>query len=106
MKALTANRLLDGEVVWLGHGDDPHRRWVDTLALARVLDTPEAEARALEEGAAAVADRHVVEPYLIELSQAQSGALVPVRFRERIRAQGPTTRTDLGKQARKHPSAA
>ncbi len=28
------------------------------------------------------------------------GAIVPVRLRERIRAAGPTNRTDLGKQAR------
>ena len=101
MRALTANRLLDGEVVWLGQAD----QWVDTLALARVLDTPEAVAEAEALGEAAVAGRLIVEPYLIDLLHDEQG-LVPVRFRERIRAQGPTTRVDLGKQARKHTSAA
>ena len=34
------------------------------------------------------------------------GEIVPLRLRERIRAAGPTNRTDLGKQARPDVSPA
>lgn len=102
MKALTANRLIDGEVVWLGRSGG----WVETLDLARVIDTPEAEAEATAIGQRAVAAREVVEPYPIDLRRTEDGTLEPVRLRERIRALGPTTRRDLGKQARQESSAA
>ncbi|MCA1297633.1 DUF2849 domain-containing protein [Stappia indica] len=101
MKALTANRLIDGEVVWLGRA----AAWVEILAEARVLEGEAAEAEALALGAAAVAGRLIVDPYLIDLERADGG-LQPVRLRERIRAHGPTMRPDLGKQARPHSSAA
>ncbi len=101
MKALTANRLIDGEVVWLGRA----ATWVETLAEAGILEGEAAEAEALELGAAAVADRLIIDPYLIDLERAE-GALQPVRLRERIRAHGPTMRPDLGKQARPHSTAA
>jgi hypothetical protein len=101
MKALTANRLIDGEVVWLGRAG----QWVETLDGARLLETPEAVGEAEAQGAEAVAQRLVVEPYLIDLRR-EDNEIVPVRFRERIRAKGPTTRPDLGKQARREASAA
>lgn len=101
MKALTANRLIDGEVVWLGRAG----QWVETLDGARLLETPEAVGEAEAQGAEAVAQRLVVEPYLIDLRR-EDKEIVPVRFRERIRAKGPTTRPDLGKQARREVSAA
>ncbi|MBC01182.1 MAG: sulfite reductase [Rhodobacteraceae bacterium] len=101
MKALTANRLIDGEVVWLGRSG----QWVEMLQSAWGLETPEAEAEALAIGAKAVADRLLVDPYLIDLRRTEDG-IEAVRFRERIRAKGPTTRPDLGKQARRETSAA
>lgn len=101
MKALTANRLIDGEVVWLGRSGT----WVETLAAARLLETPEAIAEAEAAGAEAEAARLIVEPYLIDLVR-EEGEIVPVRFREKIRARGPTVRQDLGKQARREVSAA
>jgi hypothetical protein len=102
MKALTANRLIDGEVVWLGRTGG----WVETLDLARVLETKDGEEEALGIGAEAVAAREIVDPYLIDLRRNGDAAVEPVRFRERIRAQGPTNRQDLGKQARRESSAA
>ena len=101
MKALTANRLIDGEVVWLGRAG----QWVETLDVARLLENAEAIAEAEALGIEAVAQRLIVEPYLIDLRR-EDNEIVPVRFRERIRAKGPTTRLDLGKQARREVSAA
>jgi hypothetical protein len=101
MKALTANRLIDGEVVWLGRSG----QWVELLHLAQVLENPDAEAEALATGARAVTEQLLVDPYLIDLRRTENG-IEPVRFRERIRAKGPTTRPDLGKQARRESSAA
>ncbi|MHC5654706.1 DUF2849 domain-containing protein [Stappia sp. ICDLI1TA098] len=102
MKALTANRLIDGEVVWLGRSGS----WVETLDLCRLLETTDAEADAEAFAARAVAEREVVEPYLIDLARKEDGSLSPVRLRERIRATGPTSRRDLGKQARRTSSVA
>jgi len=91
---VTANRLCDGEVVYLASGD----RWTTELADGhRLVEKAEAEA-ALVASARFVAERVVVNPYLIEVSEAGTG-LKPLRMREVIRAAGPTVRTDLGKQA-------
>ena len=95
MKIVTANRLIDGEVVWLGH----HGQWVEELAAARALGTSEDEAAALDVAAKSVSDREVVDTYALDVT-VEDGVIVPVRLRERIRATGPTVRLDLGKQAR------
>ena len=79
---LTANRLVDGAVVFL----DPNNRWSERFADARGLAAGADEAAALERGRAAVADCEVVEPYLVALGEDGK----PERLRERIRADGPT----------------
>ena len=84
-KAITANRLDDGRVVFL----DERGVWTHHLADALfVSDGP-----ALDEATAyaqAQADaRIVVEPYPIDIA-AVDGRPVPSRIRERIRAEGPT----------------
>ncbi|MBO6755100.1 MAG: DUF2849 domain-containing protein [Roseibium sp.] len=96
MKVITANRLLDGEVVWLGDGGT----WVERVARAAVFDGKDAVAAALQVADQAVADQKIVGPYEMDVTE-EDGRLVPVRLRERIRATGPTTHPDLGKQA--HP---
>ena len=40
----------------------------------------------------------ILDPYLFEVAECDSG-FKPVSVRENIRANGPTVRTDLGKQA-------
>ena len=95
MKVVTANRLLDGEVVWQGADG----AWVELLSLARVLEGREEVAEALELAAKSVANREVVEAYEMDVTQDE-GRVVPVRLREIIRAAGPTTHPQLGKQAR------
>jgi hypothetical protein len=84
-KAITANRLSDGLVVFL----DDAGGWSLSVADARlVVDGPE-----LDEANAYARAQHdariVVEPYAIDIDVVD-GRPVPVRFRERIRAVGPT----------------
>lgn len=91
---LTANDLLEGDVVFLADGG-----WSRNHRLARIARTPE-EAKALEAvGAAEKAARRIVDPYLVEVAIDADGAPLPVRYRERLRTLGPTVRLDLGKQA-------
>ncbi|WP_436637424.1 DUF2849 domain-containing protein [Microbaculum sp. FT89] len=84
-RVLTANRLADGRVVYLGDRD-----WTADLGAARLVQT-DADAEIAERaGREAVAARLVVEPYLIDV-EAEDRGVQPVRLRERIRASGPTT---------------
>jgi hypothetical protein len=91
MKALTANRLADGEVVfWDGEG------WSERFAQAALF-----EDNALAEAAEAHAKAQVtllVDPYLIEVAPVDGG-VAPISYRERLRALGPTNKPDHGKQA-------
>jgi len=91
MKALTANRLADGEVVfWSGDA------WSGRFADAVLFEDNE-----LAEAAEAHAKAEVtllVEPYLIEVATVEGG-VAPVSYRERLRALGPTNKPDHGKQA-------
>jgi len=91
MKALTANRLDDGEVVFLANG-----RWVERFAEADLFD---------DDAAALAAEAHakteitlLVEPYLIDVAPVEGG-VAPISYRERLRALGPTNEPTHGKQA-------
>ncbi|NVK35237.1 MAG: DUF2849 domain-containing protein [Rhodobacteraceae bacterium] len=95
MNVITANRLLDGEVVWLG--DNGH--WSETLQGAKVLESAEDVAEHMAIAKQAIADRFVVEAYEMAVKH-EDGKLVPVRYREVIRAAGPTILPGLGKQAK------
>ena len=94
LKVLTANRLIDGEAVWFGSDG----QWIERLEGAHVAETA-AAVEALE----AIAARDVTANLVVDIAlidvQRVNGGLWPVRLRERIRASGPTFRTDLGKQA-------
>lgn len=83
MKALTANRLTDGEVVFWKQG-----HWVESFGDADIF--------ADEDSAGEAAEAHaknqptlVVEPYLIDLMESE-GLWAPTSYRERIRALGPS----------------
>ena len=85
LQMITANRLTDGAVVFLASRD----RWVERFEDGQ-LANDDAEAAVLQQTAeAAVARAEVVGPYLIEVSD-QNGRLLPARYRERIRAEGPS----------------
>ncbi len=81
---LTANALRDGRVVWLAEDGG----WTPRLAEARLFPAHQAEA-ALALGAAAERARLVVGAYAVEVEPA-SGRKLPRRFRERLRAAGPS----------------
>ena len=91
MKALTANRLIDGEVVFWTGAD-----WSERFAAAVLFDdntaAEAAEARAKSQITL------LVDPYLIDVAEVEGG-VAPVSYRERLRALGPTNRPDHGKQA-------
>jgi len=92
---ITANRLSDGIVVFL----DAKGGWSEDFHAGVVLTDAEAKKVALAKGAASAEANEVVEPYWIDL-EPRGGRYVPKALREAIRATGPTTRRDLGKQAR------
>jgi len=92
LQILTANRLADGAVVFRAADG----RWVERLAGAEVVDEAAAPAL-LKAGEAEVATK-VVGPYLIEVA-ISDGEPVPLRYRERIRAEGPSIdKRPIGKQ--------
>ncbi|MEQ6247802.1 DUF2849 domain-containing protein [Sulfitobacter sp. HNIBRBA3233] len=79
---ITANALLEGDVVYLGPDG-----WVRDLADAEVItDEADADIRLLEAGAQADT---VVGVYLAEVDNS-SGTPEPTHFREAFRAKGPS----------------
>ena len=99
MKAITANRLIDGEVVFWNDG-----RWVERFAEAQIFQ-PEDDGHA--EAALDVAKGQptvVVDAYFIDVTEVPTGGLAPVSYRERLRALGPTNLTHHGKQAEGGPA--
>ncbi|MCO5064034.1 MAG: DUF2849 domain-containing protein [Rhizobiaceae bacterium] len=95
MKVLTANRLIDGEAIW--YSDE--NGWQETIEGAALAADKAAEERLEAIGRAAFAENFALDVDLIDV-QLVDGRTVPLRLRERIRAAGPTNRTDHGKQAR------
>ena len=91
MRAIVTNRLTDGEVVFWKDGV-----WVEQFAQAQLYDEKGAEDADVAEAKAQV--NTVVEAYPIEVT-VQDGVAVPVSYRERLRALGPTNEPTHGKQA-------
>ena len=91
MKALTANRLADGEVVFWRAG-----AWVERFADAELFDAAEAAETAHARSQSQIT--LLVDPYLIDVTLADGGP-APLSYRERLRALGPTNKLDHGKQA-------
>ncbi len=77
---VTANDLRTGRVVWLGTAG-----WTGDIAAARVF-APDDAAAALALGQAAERAQLVVGAYTVEVSPGP----VPAKFRERLRAAGPS----------------
>lgn len=86
---VTANRLIDGVVVYLA----PDGGWVEEVARAKLAGSEE-QTKALEsEAAKAVAERRVVSVYPMEVA-LRDGVPVTTSVRERIRASHRTTLTE------------
>jgi hypothetical protein len=94
LQAITANRLIDGQVVYLREDD----QWSPRIREAIVADSDELAKTLLELAKRAVAKRLVVDPYLFAVA-VEDGRIRPLGQREQIRAAGPSVRTDLGYQA-------
>jgi hypothetical protein len=90
---VTANRLLDGRVVWLTAGGG----WVEDFAEAAIFagDTVEA---GLAEATEAEKAQLIVAPYSVDVAESTTGPM-PVKCRERVRVVGPSVRTDLGRDS-------
>jgi hypothetical protein len=93
---ITANSLLEGDVVfWAGGG------WVEALADAERFEAASALDAALQTAKRQITT--VIDPYAIDVV-IEGGQPVPASYRERIRALGPSTHLDHGKQAHGGPS--
>jgi Protein of unknown function (DUF2849) len=94
LRVISANRLRDGAVVYLGGQD----RWVETFARAFTFeDEPAFEAGLLQ---AREDERANVVLDIAPVDVVRDGAAIrPAHIRERIRAAGPTVHRDHGKQA-------
>lgn len=93
-QSVTANRLIDGAVVWLTAAGD----WSVSVRDAAVYADETAVGAGLDAAAASEARQEVVGFYAVDVTPETTGPR-PVKIRERIRAAGPTVRTDLGQQA-------
>ena len=95
-----ASRLADGRVVFLARGST--KTAVEWAALIKDSAVAKDDATAAELLAMGEADAHarhlVVDPYLVDV-EGEGDTLTPTKYREVIRALGPTIRQDLGKQA-------
>lgn len=93
LQIVTANHLLDGDVVYL----TASLGWSRDLADAALAATQEEADRLL--AATAGQEGEVVGPYLIDVARDADGPPEPLHYRERIRTRGPSNRPDLGRQA-------
>ena len=99
-KVITANRLDNGLVVFL----DPSNGWTLDIAEARVLEDDELDS-ALAYGKEQDAARVILDPYAVDV-EVTDGVPVPVRLRERIRAErGPTVPYGEAERAKIAPAA-
>ena len=96
LQAIVANSLTEGEVVFLGNGG----AWVKNFSEARLFEDA-AEAQEAEAAAKAQVTT-VIDAYAIDV-RLDDGAPVPISYRERVKALGPTIHPDMGKQVEGGP---
>ena len=93
-QVMTANRLRDGDAVFLTRAGI----WSEKIDDAALVQEPQAstalEARAADDEKATL----ITGQYLIDAERI-NGKIRATLTRERIRTLGPSVRTDLGKQA-------
>jgi hypothetical protein len=93
-QVITANRLHDGEVVYL----DASGAWVADLKDALIAEGAEALEQLIAQATAEPCATGVLDIYPFEVIKDAAGQPIPASVRETIRAAGPTVRADLGKQ--------
>ena len=89
LKVVTANRLREGDVVYLTDTG----RWSVHLNESRISNDPGVLDALMAQAEADVAARLIIGPYLMEVAEVD-GILQPLSTREIIRAAGPTVRAD------------
>ena len=82
---VTANRLLDGHVVYLTAAS----AWSEDVKNSVCVDSESAGVDILEQAQAFVDRQEIIDPYLVDVEIGDEG-VAPIVFRERIRAMGPT----------------
>ena len=92
---VTANRLDDGEVVYL----TADRTWSVSLADSDVLARKEDALELVSWSEEPEQMKHLVGPYEMEVDVGPNGEVIPLGQREIIRAKGPTVHPHFGKQA-------
>lgn len=93
-QVLTANRLRDGAVVYL----TATGAWSEAITESRVAHNADASARLLADGLDVAEGQLADPPYLIDVTTGGRGVR-PLRYREQLRAFGPSVHPELGKQA-------
>ena len=93
LQVLTASRLSDAHPVYL----DARDNWSEWVEDGQVAATAEEAEALMGKGKAAEAACVVWEFYLVDVTR-ENGTLRPVRLREVIRANGPTTHPRFGLQ--------
>lgn len=83
---ITANRLIDGAVIYF----TANGAWSARIADSQVFDNTDTADQALLAAMAFVKTNEILDPYLIDISQ-DGFEIKPVRYREIIRAAGPST---------------
>ena len=92
LQVFTGNRVSDGIVVFMTADED----WTERVAESGVLSGQAEVERMTGVAEAAAARAVVVDPYLIEVT-VENGGIRPVRYRERIRAYGPSIHPEFAK---------
>jgi len=84
-KVITANRLFDGAVVFLTSDNI----WVENIGRAKIL-------AASQSGDVAYSvSTEVIDFYEIDVQDLPDGRVQPVKFREQLRAFGPSSHTQF-----------
>lgn len=92
-KVISANRLGDGLVVYLTANDT----WSEWISRSEIANDEAAADALLVRAKRAETNRLIVDPYLVDVAEID-GQVRPTRYRELIRATGPSVRPDLSKQ--------
>ena len=82
---ISANRLTDGLVVYLG----AYGEWVTDIAAATVFDTEEGREAAKAKAQHALTANFIIDPLVVDITDG-GGARRATTLRNTIRAQGPT----------------
>ncbi|MEZ5824106.1 MAG: DUF2849 domain-containing protein [Geminicoccaceae bacterium] len=91
-KLVSANDLIEGDVVYLGKDGAWTRRLADAAIARNGAEADELMARADQPS-------RIVGPYLVDVRLDPSGTPAPLHYSERFREHGPTVRPDLGRQS-------